>query len=183
MVGMGRQQQPEIKQRLLDACTDHALEHGLPERLASLARAVGVSGRMLVYHFGTKEELQRAVLRRARQRQVETFNDLLRVRPDERYPVTLNRAWLAMSGTAGRPYVGMFGRLREDTEQQLWPGFRREATTDWLAPLQDGLRSIGRPELATLALAVIRGLLMDLEATGDTERVDQAFADFLDAID
>ncbi len=30
------------------------------------------------------------------------------------------------------------------------------------------MRSLGRPELATVVLAVIRGLLMDLDATGDT---------------
>jgi AcrR family transcriptional regulator len=183
MVGMGRQQQPEIKQRLLDACTDHALAHGLPERLAPLAAATGVSGRMLVYHFGTKEALQRAVLRRARQRQVATFNELLRVRPGEPYLVTLNHAWLAITGAPGRPYLGMFGRLRQDPGQQLWPDFAREATTDWLSPLEQGLRSLGRPALATLVLAVIRGLIMDLEATGDIARTHQAFADFLGSLE
>ena len=84
-----------------------------------------------------------------------------------------------MTGPAGRPYLDLFGRLREDAEQQLWPGFQREATTDWLAPLAEGLASIGRPELATLVLAVIRGLIMDLEATADAARVDNAFAEFL----
>jgi hypothetical protein len=76
----------------------------------------------------------------------------------------------------------MFGRLREDAEQRLWPGFRLEATTDWLTPLQEGMSSVGRPELATVVLAVIRGLIMDLEATTDTPRVDQAFSDFIDAL-
>jgi hypothetical protein len=76
----------------------------------------------------------------------------------------------------------MFGKLRENAEQRLWPGFRREATTDWLHPLEDGMRSIGRPELATLVLAVIRGLIMDIEATGDVSRADQAFDDFLAAL-
>jgi hypothetical protein len=76
----------------------------------------------------------------------------------------------------------MFGRLREDAEQRLWPGFRLEATTDWLTPLEEGMGSIGRPELATVVLAVIRGLIMDLEATADTHRVDQAFGDFIDAL-
>src|SRR5882757_4169085 len=46
-----------------------------------------------------------------------------------------------------------------------------------------GLRSIGRPDLATLVLAVIRGLLMDLDATGDTTRADRAFRDFLGAVE
>lgn len=44
------------------------------------------------------------------------------------------------------------------------------------------MRSFGRPELATVVLAVIRGLLMDLDATGDTRRVDRAFHDFLTTI-
>ena len=88
-----------------------------------------------------------------------------------------------MTGPQGRPYLQMFGQLRESAEQQLWPDFRRSATTDWLGPLEDGLRSTGRPELATLVLAVIRGLLMDLDATGDTTRTDQAFHDFLGALE
>jgi hypothetical protein len=66
--------------------------------------------------------------------------------------------------------------------EPLWPGFRRTATTDWLKPLEDGMRSMGRPELATVVLAVIRGLLMDLDATGDTTRTNQAFNAFLDTI-
>jgi hypothetical protein len=76
----------------------------------------------------------------------------------------------------------MFTRLHETAGEPLWPGFRRSATTDWLAPLEEGMRSLGRSELATVVLAVIRGLLMDLDATGDVARTDQAFADFLAAI-
>ncbi len=69
----------------------------------------------------------------------------------------------------------MFGRLHDTAGEPLWPGFRRAATTDWLAPLEDGMRTLGRPELATVVLAVIRGLLQDLDATGDTVRTDRAF--------
>ena len=87
-----------------------------------------------------------------------------------------------MTGPAGRPYLTMAGKLRGNPDHQRWPGFRREATTDWLQPLEDGMRSIGRPELATLVLAVVRGLIMDIEATGDVSRADQAFDDFLAAL-
>ncbi|WP_328491716.1 TetR/AcrR family transcriptional regulator [Streptomyces sp. NBC_00414] len=180
---MGRRPQPHIKERLLDACADHALAHGLPDRLEPLATATGTSARMLIYHFGTRDDLLRAVLGRARQRQLDTFGDLLRARPDELYTATLSRAWTSITGPDGQPYLRMFGRLRESAEQQLWPDFRRTATTDWLKPLEDGLRSIGRPDLATLVLAVIRGLLMDLDATGDTARTGQAFRDFLGSVD
>jgi hypothetical protein len=44
------------------------------------------------------------------------------------------------------------------------------------------MRSIGRPELGTLVLAVVRGLIMDIEATGDAARADQAFELFLEAL-
>ena len=180
---MGRHQQPEIRQRLLDACTDYALEHGLPDRLEPLARAAGASSRMLIYHFGSRDELLREVLGRARQRQLEVFGELLRVQIDEPYTATLSTAWAMMTGPQGRPYLQMFGQLRENAEQQLWPGFRRTATTDWLGPLEDGLRTIGRPELATLVLAVIRGLLMDRDATGDIARTDQSFHAFLGSLE
>lgn len=179
---MGRRPQPQIRQRLLDACTDHALEHGLPDRLAPLATAAGTSNRMLIYHFGTRDGLLREVLGQARQRQVAAFNALLRPRAGEPYPATLARAWSAISGPEGEPYLRIFTRLNETAGEPLWPGFRRAATTDWLAPLEEGMRTLGRPELATVVLAVIRGLLMDLAATGDRARTDRAFEDFLRTI-
>jgi environmental stress-induced protein Ves len=179
---VGRRLQPEIKQRLLDACTDYALEHGLPDRLEPLAAAAGTSARMLIYHFGTRDALLRAVLGQARQRQLDTFGALLRARSDEPYLTTLASAWASMSGPDGQPFLRMFGQWRTGPVQPLWPELRRAATTDWLGPLADGLRSIGHPELATLVLAVIRGLLMDLDATGDTTRADRAFQQFLDTL-
>ncbi|OMI85986.1 TetR family transcriptional regulator [Streptomyces sp. M1013] len=179
---MGRHKQPEIRDRILDACVDHALVHGLPDRLEPFAAASGTSARMLIYHFGTRDALLRETLRRARRRQRDFFGELVSPRPEEPYPSTLRRAWRVMTGPAGRPYLTMFGRLRENAEQQLWPDFRRESTTDWLRPFEDGMRSVGRPELATLVLAVVRGLIMDIETTGDVSRADRAFEDFLTAL-
>lgn len=180
---MGRHKQPELAEQLLERCTDVALEHGLPARLSTFAARTGTSSRVLIYHFGTRDELLRAVLGRARQRQRALFGELLRPREDEPYPQTLRRAWAGMTGEAGRPFLAVFGRLREDAEQQLWPGFRREATTDWLGPLEQGMATLGSPHRATLVLAVIRGLILDLESTGDTERVDVAFAEFVDVLE
>jgi AcrR family transcriptional regulator len=181
---MGRRPQPEIRERLLDACTSYALEHGLPDRMGPLAAAAGTSTRMLVYHFGTRDQLLREVLRRGRRRQLEVFGELLRRRPGEPYLDTLARAWEDITGPAGRPYLRLFDQthmagLRDSTGRPLWPDFRRVATTDWLGPLEEGL---DRPELATVVLAALRGLLMDLAATGDTDRTGRAWRDFLDAI-
>jgi AcrR family transcriptional regulator len=175
---VGRKPQPQIKDTLLDACVDHALAHGLPDRLGPFVSATGTSARMLLYHFGTRDSLVLAVLGRARQRQLDGWGALLQLRPEEPYTVTLDRAWTAIAGADGRPYRQMFGLWHASAALELLPGFATSATTDWLVPLEDGLRSIGRPQLATLALAVIRGLLMDLDATGDTARNYRAFNEF-----
>lgn len=180
---MGRHPRPEIAEQLLERCTDHALEHGLPDRLEPLVQATGTSARMLLYHFGTRDALLLAVLRQARQRHLDSWGGLLRLRPDERYATTLGRAWVSMTGPDGAPFLRMFGQLRQQSEQSLWPGFRRQATTDWLGPLDAGLASIGRAGSATLVLAVIRGLLMDVEATGDLDRADAAFTELLRTLD
>ena len=65
--------------------------------------------------------------------------------------------------------------VRDDRGPQPGPGFRRAATTDWLAPLEEGMRSLRRPELAIVGLPSSAGLLMDLDATGDAVRIHQAF--------
>lgn len=77
----------------------------------------------------------------------------------------------------------MFGPLHDTAGEPLWPGFRRAATTDWREPLEEGMGSLGRPDLVTVVLAVIRGLLTDLEDTGDAARTDRAFGDFLALVD
>jgi AcrR family transcriptional regulator len=184
---MGRRPQPEIRARLLEACTTHALAHGLPDRMGPLAAAAGTSTRMLVYHFGTRDGLLREVLAEARARQRAAFGDMLRPHPGEPYLDTLARTWARMTGPEGRPYLRMFDQghiagLRDAAGRPLWPGFRREATTDWLPQLEAGLADLGRPDLATVVLAQLRGLLMDLDATGDTARTTRAWHAFLDAL-
>jgi len=130
----------------------------------------------------SRDELLVAVLRRVRQRQLTSFGELLRVVPGEDYTETLGRAWGSMTGPDGESFLRMFGQLREQRERSLWQGFRRLATTDWLGPLETGLASIGRAGSSTMVLAVIRGLMMDLDATADVARVDRAFHELLSSL-
>ena len=153
----------------------------MPDRLGPLVTATDTSARMLVYHFGTRDALLHEVLQRARQRQQALFGELLRARDDEPYASTLERAWTVIAGPGGQPYLRMFAQWRPEAAERPWPD-QRSATTDWLGPLRQGLASLGRPELATLVLAVIRGLLMDLDATGDAVRTTRAFQQLLDTV-
>ena len=180
---MGRHRQPEIAEQLLQRCTDHALEHGLPDRLDPLVRVTGTSARMLLYHFGTRDELLLAILRQARKRQLNSFGDLLRARPDEAYTTTLRSSLVRDDGSRraavpahvqpaarGRGAVVM-ARIPAHSDHRLATATRRGRTQHRTT------------QSATLVLAVIRGLLIDVDATADTARTDRAFQELLDALD
>jgi AcrR family transcriptional regulator len=136
---------------------------------------------MLIYHFGTRERLLRDVLAEARTRQLAFFRQALAPR-EEPYEQTLARAWSVLTSPPGSGYLRLFASVYHAPDRDsLAPDFRRAATTDWLEVLEQGLRprhGDQAPALATAVLAVVRGLLLDVDATGDTARVDAAFTAF-----
>jgi len=96
--------------------------------------------------------------------------------------VTLARAWSAISGPPGEPYLRMFTRLHDAAGEPLWPGFRRIATTDWLAPLEDGLRSLGDPSWPPSCSPSYAASSWTSPQPGYA-RTNRAFDDFLTTID
>lgn len=110
------------------------------------------------------------------------MTELLRARPDEAYLQTLARAWTAIRSPRGLGYLRLFSPMHDSASRLLPPDFRKTATTDWLPLLEEGLASVPRgvgAGDATLVLSVIRGLLMDLDATGDASRADMAFGQLI----
>ncbi|MGN6676871.1 MAG: TetR/AcrR family transcriptional regulator, partial [Streptosporangiaceae bacterium] len=59
-----------------------------------------------------------------------------------------------------------------------WSGFATQSVADWLDVLADA-QPADHPADRTLALAVLRGCLLDLLATGDAERVGAAIGRYL----
>ena len=64
---------------------------------------------------------------------------------------------------------------------------RVQLSTEWLTVVGDGFLACGcRPtvarRLATVVVAQIRGLLLDLDATGDSERVQDAYEGFMELL-
>jgi AcrR family transcriptional regulator len=175
MRAMGRRPQPERRAALLAACTDELLRHGLLElTLAKMAAAAGTSPRMLLYHFGTRDQLVLEALHEARRRQQDVFGELLALRPDVSYATVLTEAWDAITAPELRPYLRLFGQLYDlPPDQTPWTEFRVRSITDWLPTIEAGLRADGHPDaaaLATAVIAVIRGLLQDLSTTGNHQR-------------
>lgn len=177
---------PSARQtELLERAYRYALEHGLTEiSLRPLATAIGSSPRVLLYLFGSKEGLLRALLARARTEEFALL-DRLRDPADQQrpglYPAAA-RIWSWLAAPEHRPllklWVEGYGRSLTDPRGP-WAGFARASVEDWLAALAATQPQAHRDtpvarHQRTLVLAVLRGALLDLLATGDTERVSAA---------
>jgi AcrR family transcriptional regulator len=137
---------------------------------------------MLVHHFGSREELVSCALREARSRQREAFEARLAPQTDRPYAEVLIDAWRWFETDEARPYLRLFGQLHAlaGTPDSPHRDFLRESVVDWLPTIERGFAADGHDpaaarELATLTLAVIRGLLQDANAVGDHQRVSAAF--------
>jgi AcrR family transcriptional regulator len=167
------------RERLLNAAIDHIAERGVSDlSLRELGAAIGSSHRMLIHHFGGREGLLVAVVQAVEERQRALVAD---VAPDpDVAPGDAMRAW-----------------WRHISDERLWANERlffelygqalqgRPGTVAlldgivdaWLEPAATLLTQMGLEDgeaAARLGIAVTRGLLLDLLATGDRERVDAA---------
>ncbi|HEY3630261.1 MAG TPA: TetR/AcrR family transcriptional regulator [Jatrophihabitantaceae bacterium] len=174
---------------LLRALIDYSAEHGLSDvSLRPLAAAVGSSPRMLLYFFGSKEGLVREVLNRSREHQFELVDRWLHEATSPADRIERLWQWLADPEQAGieRLFFEGYARSLPD-DAGAWSGFGAASITDWL-PVIDRLldpvarRSRGSGPMPTFVLATVRGLLLDLLATGDRRRVGRAFAVLADLL-
>jgi len=171
----------QARDRLLAAAVDQAMRGGIADlSLRELAAAIGTSHRMLLYHFGSREGLLVAVASAVDEAQRAKLPDWGITTADAR------RAWQHFSDPqlwpAERLFFELYGHAllgRPGTE-----GFLQAAIEPWLSALTDELVAAGTDDTiaraeARLAVAVTRGLLLDLLATGDRDGVTEAFEQYL----
>ena len=162
------------RDELLERAYAYALEHGLVGMsLRPLAAAVGSSPRVLLFLFGSKDGLVRALLARAR---ADELALLARAAPAGRgadLGAVVRATWGWLVADEHRPllalWVEAYARSLVEADGPL-AGFARATVEDWLALLA----AAPGPGDRTLALAVLRGALLDLLATGDAERTTAA---------
>lgn len=173
------------KTELLEAAYRYVLDQGLADvSLRPLATAIGSSPRVLLYLFGSKDGLVRALLSRARADEM-AFLDRLGVDGRTR-PVGLaglaEQVWSWLAAPEHRPLLTLWaeGYARSLVDPTgPWAGFGRTTVHDWLAVLADAqppeLRHTpGAEAQRTAVLALLRGAFLDLLATGDQERTTAA---------
>jgi len=175
----------DTRERLLAAAIDYAAEHGLADlSLRALAAALGTSHRMLIFHFGSKEGLL-VELVCAVEAQQRALLEQLWADPEQGLLDQLRACWQHLTSPALWPYERLFFEVYAQGLQGKQPATRllEDAIDPWLTPVADLLASQGVPPdearaEARLAIAVTRGLLLDLLATGDRAAVDAAMDRF-----
>ena len=188
---MPRTRDPHAQARLLQAVVDHVLDEGMTDlSLRPLAHAVGVSPRTLLYYFGTKDALVLAVVDEARKRQRALLEGWLRRSAEYDIQTLLLGAWRWLSA----PRNERFFRLFFETygiglqRRKRYAAFLTGAVDDWVDFFRrlltgGGVDAARAANLATILVAVTRGLLLDLLATGDRARANRAFRSFVTAIE
>lgn len=175
------------RDRLLDAIVDHLAEHGIGDTsLRRLAESVGTSHRMLIYHFGSRDDLLADVVRRVEDEQRVVLTRTFERLPDTSSPADMLAAntlfWDAIV-TATSRFGGLFFELAGQAIQgrAYAAGLRTDLVDGWLPGVVELLVRFGvppdrAPAAGRLALGASRGLLLDLLVSGDRAGVDQAVA-------
>ena len=173
------------RERLLAAAVARAAQGGISAAsLRQIATDLGTSHRMLIYHFGSKEGLLVAVVQEVERRQRETFTqiDVAGATASE----AMRRMWRRLAHPSLWPHERLFFEMygqalqgRPGTEALLEGIIDSWVETGTAMAIQMGIPAEVARAQARLGVAVIRGLLLDLLATGDRAGVDAALEQFI----
>jgi AcrR family transcriptional regulator len=170
-----------------ETATDYVLEHGLIGlSLRPLAADLGTSDRMLLYHFGSKDELIAAVLRTSNERSTAHVRAM---EPSADLHAAVHDLWATMLV----PQVDRCSRLYVEAAalgllgKEPYASVVREANGHWTEAMVDHLvRSGVRRPLARRAMTIIdaafMGFQLDLPLDVGTRERSRAVADLADAV-
>lgn len=175
---MSRTANEKRPEELRDAIVEYLIQFGLADlSLRPLAKAVRSSPRVLLYYFGSKEEMVVKVLAAVRQRQRATYGQMQAASFEEACRII----WNHMSAPDSEPLFRLFFEayglaLRHP---QRYKEFLQSTIEDWLRFVADPLRREGYTRkqaraFATVILAGFRGFMLDYCATHDRKRLDRA---------
>jgi AcrR family transcriptional regulator len=176
---------------LLERAYEYVLRHGMTSlSLRPLAQAIGSSPRVLLFLFGSKEGLVQALLARARTAELEVLNQMPPKGSENGFASGVRSVWRWLIARQHRPMLGLwmetYARSLVEPEG-LCADFARRTVEDWLELLAARQPAALRRSRAgtverSLALAVLRGALLDLLATGDEDRTTASVEAYLDRV-
>jgi AcrR family transcriptional regulator len=183
---------PSARQdELLELAYQYVLAHGLADMsLRPLAKAIGSSPRVLLFLYGSKDALIRALLDRARADELAAIDAFKEIENGAGLADSARQVWRWLSAPDHRLLLGLwveaYARSLTDPAGP-WGGFAEQTVQDWLGLLASTQRQARRRSPAgaaerTAVLALLRGAMLDLLATGDLARTTESVTLLLDAL-
>ena len=177
----GRAPSPR-QDELLELAYRYVLTRGLADMsLRPLAKAIGSSPRVLLFLYGSKDNLIRALLERARADELAAVVAFRETGSPADLIDSARQVWHWLSAESHRHLLGLwveaYARSLVDPDGP-WAHFAAQTVQDWLGLLAARQpprrrRRAGEAE-RTAVLAVLRGAMLDLLATGDVARTSRA---------
>ena len=174
--------------QLAAAVADHFVERGnVRASLRDLSADVGASARMLVHHFGTREQLVDAALEIARERQIAVASAAIVPGPDA--VEVLQETWVWFRREDTRRYFVLFSDVA--ALERSAPARERRFTdrlgSEWRPLFERVFRADERfaadaAQLALLVIGVLRGFALDLNDGADPTGHEAAFRTLIDLI-
>lgn len=188
---MARPVDHDRRDDLLDEVVQYLSEHGLAGlSLRPLATNLDVSVSTLTHHFGSKDDLIVAALRRSAQVQKAVEDGWLRRRPDLTQ-ADLLRLWWRWITSSKRHLAIVRLEIEAVALEATLPGLPRAVRGEhigyWRRNIETRLIADGVPRShavveASLIKAVFTGLVVDLLATGDRTRLTRTLDEALDRL-
>lgn len=181
---MSRPIEPQKKQELLEQCLSAAIEQGvLDVSINAIAQRIGTSGRMLVYHFGSKQELDRQMISLLEIRLREKLWSFHSVAVEGDASIT---PLLAMWQHLTSPEMNGLLKLTMELHQRAIQGdletkdFLERESQQWV----DSLSILTNDRAISLVLFYLfQGSILDFLTTGNSQRGQAAITAFLRTIE
>jgi AcrR family transcriptional regulator len=174
------------REKALAAVVGVALADGIADKsLRAIAEAAGTSHRMLIHHFGSREKLLVEVIRAVEARQRAALGDVA-LDPGEEPAEPAMRFWERLRSPELAPQERLFFEVYGQALQgRQWALPLLDGIVEtWVGPVaamleaDAGVSHETARVIARLEVAVGRGLLLDVLATGDDQEVDAAMRYF-----
>jgi len=171
------------KQALLDQVIAYLVEHGVADlSLRPMAKQIGTSARMLVFHFESKQQLIADVFVEMQAR-LRASLARLRLDPPPRDARSLLRAfwdWATSPENMGHLRLQYQLQVLAAHNPDVYARYLQPSAAAWVEVVVAALPPRDRdPVFATLIIAVFDGLFLELMSTGDLARTGRAMDCFI----
>jgi AcrR family transcriptional regulator len=172
----------ERRDELVDKALGYLLQNGVAGlSLRPLAKDIGTSARLLVYHFESKDGLIAAVMGEVQARMRRSFAELQAPPTPRQAAGALQAFWAWIIRPQNLPYLRLLLEVQVLAIQQpsRYASYLEGTSSGWLDLIERSLPPLkARRAVATLCVAVVDGLLLECLSTGDRRRTTEALRVF-----